>query len=189
MICSKQGIEAATRLHSFYQQAGGDLLDADGKPTINSDAGRAALEFMTALVFEDKSAPGGRARAARHAGPWLEGKLAHGAGLAVPLLAQQGAARRQVRDRHRARASPTPAAPSTRGALPARAAPRTPTAPIEFIKWATSTDMLYAFGKEWLNPVPRASAIDLIAGRCQRSATTTRRRSPPSPPPRRPARA
>ncbi len=46
MVCSKQGIEAATRLHSFYQQAGGDLLGADGAPTINSDAGRAALEFM-----------------------------------------------------------------------------------------------------------------------------------------------
>ena len=28
-------------------------------PTINSDAGRAALEFMTALVFDDKSAPEG----------------------------------------------------------------------------------------------------------------------------------
>ena len=33
----------------------------------------------------------------------------------------------------------------------------------EFLKWATSTDCLYAFGKEWLNPVPRASAIDLIS--------------------------
>jgi len=30
MVCSKQSIEAATRLHSFYQQAGGDLLDASG---------------------------------------------------------------------------------------------------------------------------------------------------------------
>jgi maltose-binding protein MalE len=32
----------------------------------------------------------------------------------------------------------------------------------EFLKWATSTDMLYAFGKEWLNPVPRASAIEKV---------------------------
>ena len=58
----------------------------------------------------------------------------------------------------------------------------------EFLKWATSTDMLYAFGKEWLNPVPRASAIDLI-GATPASATTTRPRSPPSRPPPRPARA
>ena len=39
---------------------------------------------------------------------------------------------------------------------------KNPDGAIEFIKWATSTDMLYAFGKEWLNPVPRASSIDLI---------------------------
>jgi ABC-type glycerol-3-phosphate transport system substrate-binding protein len=39
---------------------------------------------------------------------------------------------------------------------------KNPDAAIEFIKWATSTDMLYGFGKEWLNPVPRASSIDLI---------------------------
>ena len=35
MILSKQGIEAATRLNSFYQQAGGDILDKDGHPTID----------------------------------------------------------------------------------------------------------------------------------------------------------
>ena len=45
----------------------------------------------------------GRARTARHAGPLARGQAGDGAGLAVPLLAQQGAARRQVRHRHRAR--------------------------------------------------------------------------------------
>ena len=74
MVCSKQGIEAATRLHSFYQQAGGDLL-ADGAPTINSDAGRAALEFMVALV-SDGSAPEGVLELPDMQGRWLEGKLA-----------------------------------------------------------------------------------------------------------------
>ena len=76
LIACKQGIEASTRLHSFYQQAGGDLLDADGKPTINSDAGRAALEFMTEMVFEDKAAPEGVLELSDMQGMWLEGKLA-----------------------------------------------------------------------------------------------------------------
>ena len=76
LVASKQGIEASTRLHSLYQQAGGDLLDADGRPTINSDAGRAALEFMTALVFEDKAAPEGVLELTDMQGLWLEGKLA-----------------------------------------------------------------------------------------------------------------
>ena len=39
---------------------------------------------------------------------------------------------------------------------------KNPDGAAEFIKWATSNDQLYAFGKEWLNPVPRASAIDKI---------------------------
>ena len=59
MILGKQGIEAATRLNAFYQQAGSDIIDAAGKPTIDTDAGHAALEFMTGAVFEDKSAPEG----------------------------------------------------------------------------------------------------------------------------------
>jgi ABC-type glycerol-3-phosphate transport system substrate-binding protein len=39
---------------------------------------------------------------------------------------------------------------------------KNPEGAIEFIKWATSSETLYAFGKEWLNPVPRASSIELI---------------------------
>ena len=45
---------------------------------------------------------GGRAGTYRHAGHVAGGQAGHGAGLAVSLLAQQGAAGRQVRDRHRA---------------------------------------------------------------------------------------
>jgi multiple sugar transport system substrate-binding protein len=76
LVASKQGIEASTRLHSLYQQAGGDLLDEAGNPTIDSDAGRAALEFMTQLVFEDKAAPEGVLELPDMQGLWLEGKLA-----------------------------------------------------------------------------------------------------------------
>ena len=76
LIASKQGIEASTRLHSFYQQAGGDLLGADGKPTINSEAGRKALEFMSKMVFEAKAAPEGVLELTDMQGMWLEGKLA-----------------------------------------------------------------------------------------------------------------
>ena len=43
LIAGKQDIEATTRLQSFIQQAGGDILDANNKPTFDSDAGHAAL--------------------------------------------------------------------------------------------------------------------------------------------------
>lgn len=161
MICSKQGIEAATRLHSFYQQAGGDLLDADGKPTINSDAGRAALEFMSALVFEDKSAPEGVLELPDMQGRWLEGKLA----LAPVWPYLYSLSKEPLGDTFGIATAPGLVNPGgtvySWGFAGASGAKNIDGAD-EFLKWATSTDMLYAFGKEWLNPVPRASAIEKV---------------------------
>jgi ABC-type glycerol-3-phosphate transport system substrate-binding protein len=37
-----------------------------------------------------------------------------------------------------------------------------PDAAAEWVKWATSSQTLYQFGKEWLNPVPRASSIEMV---------------------------
>jgi multiple sugar transport system substrate-binding protein len=162
LIASKQGIEAATRLHSFYQQAGGDLLDADGKPTINSDAGRAALEFMTALVFEDKSAPEGVLELPDMQGRWLEGKLA----LAPVWPYLYSLSKEPLGDSFGIATAPGLVNPGgtvySWGFAGASGAKNIEGADA-FITWATSTDMLYAFGKEWLNPVPRASAIDKVA--------------------------
>ena len=53
MILSKQGIEAATRLNAFYQQCGSDIIDADGKATIDTDAGHASLEPAAPTPFAE----------------------------------------------------------------------------------------------------------------------------------------
>jgi ABC-type glycerol-3-phosphate transport system substrate-binding protein len=162
MVCSKQGIEAATRLHSFYQQAGGDLLDASGAPTINSDAGRAALEFMVALVA-DGSAPEGVLELPDMQGRWLEGKLA----MAPVWPYLYGLSKEPLGDNFAITTSPglsRPAGTVYSWGFAAASGSKNPDAAIEFIKWATNTDQLYGYGKEWLNPVPRASAIDLIKG-------------------------
>ena len=72
---------------------------------------------------------GGRAGAHRHAGPVAGGQAGDGAGLALPLLALQGAAGRQVRHRDHAR----PRAPRRHGLLlglrGGERRPRTPRAP------------------------------------------------------------
>jgi multiple sugar transport system substrate-binding protein len=162
MVCSKQGIEAATRLHSFYQQAGGDLLDASGAPTINSDAGRAALEFMTALVA-DGSAPEGVLELPDMQGRWLEGKLA----MAPVWPYLYSLSKEPLGDRFAITTSPgltNPGGTVYSWGFAAASGSKNPDAAVEFVKWATNTDQLYAFGKEWLNPVPRASAIGLIQG-------------------------
>lgn len=161
LIASKQGIEASTRLHSFYQQAGGDLLDAAGKPTIDSDAGRAALELMSALVFEDKAAPEGVLELPDMQGMWLEGKLAM-----APVWPYLYSLSKEPLGGNFAIAT-APGLTNPGGTVyswgfAAASGAKNPDGAVEFIKWATSTEQLYGFGKEWLNPVPRASAIDLI---------------------------
>jgi multiple sugar transport system substrate-binding protein len=162
LIASKQGIEASTRLHSFYQQAGGDLLDASGKPTINSDAGRAALEFMTKMVFEAKAAPEGVLELSDMQGMWLEGKLA----MAPVWPYLYSLSKEPLGGKFSVATAPgsvNPGGTVYSWGFAAASAAKNPDGASEFIKWATNTDQLYGFGKEWLNPVPRASAIDLIA--------------------------
>lgn len=162
LVASKQGIEAATRLHSFYQQAGGDLLDANGVPTINSDAGRAALELMSSLVFEDKAAPEGVLELADMQGLWLEGKLA----MAPVWPYLYALSKEPLGGRFAITTAPglvRPAGTVYSWGFAQASGAKNPEGALEFIRWATGTDMLYTFGKEWLNPVPRNSAIEKIS--------------------------
>ncbi|MEX2318746.1 MAG: sugar ABC transporter substrate-binding protein [Bauldia sp.] len=158
MILSKQGIEAATRLNSFYQQAGGDIVDAAGNATIDTDAGRAALEFMTAVVFEDQSAPEGVLELPDMQGAWLDGKLA----LAPVWPYLYSLSKEPLGDNFAIGTSPgltKPGGTVYSWGFAAAAGSTNPEAAAEWVKWSTSTEQLYNFGKEWLNPVPRASAI------------------------------
>ena len=161
MILSKQGIEAATRLNSFYQQAGGDIVDASGNPTLNTDAGRAALEFMSAIVFEDKAAPEGVLELPDMQGAWLDGKLA----LAPVWPYLYSLSKEPLGDSFAI--DTAPGNPDDGGTVyswgfAAASGSKHPDEALAWVKWATGTQTLYNFGKEWLNPVPRDSAIALI---------------------------
>ncbi len=127
-------------------------------------------EFMTdGRVRRDKSAPAGRARALRHAGACGSTASSRCAGLAVPLLALQGAGavegRRQGEDRHPAGQSGPRWRPPIPGASAPRPDRRTRTPPSNGSNGRPAPSMLADFGKTWLNPVPRASAIEQGAGR------------------------
>ncbi len=162
MMLSKQGIEAATRLNSLYQQAGADIIDGNGKPTIDTDAGHAALEFMTKMVFEDKAAPEGVLELPDMQGAWLEGKLA----LAPVWPYLYSLSKEPLGGKFGIGTSPGQA--KSGGTVyswgfAAATGSKNPEAAAAWVKWATNTEQLYNFGKEWLNPVPRKSAIDKIA--------------------------
>ena len=129
-------------------------------------------------MFEDKSAPEGVLELPDMQGRWLEGKLA----MAPVWPYLYSLSKEPLGDKFAIATAPglvNPGGTVYSWGFAGASGAKNPDGAIEFIKWATSTDMLYAFGKEWLNPVPRASAIDLI-GKDAASATTTRRRSPPS---------
>jgi multiple sugar transport system substrate-binding protein len=162
MILSKQGIEAATRLNAFYQQCGSDIIDANGKATIDTDAGHASLEFMTGMVFEDKAAPEGVLELPDMQGAWLDGKLA----LAPVWPYLYSLSKEPLGNTFAigtAGGNPNPGGTVYSWGFAAAAGSKNPDAALEWVKWSTSTDQLYNFGKEWLNPVPRASAIDKIS--------------------------
>ena len=161
MILSKQGIEAATRLNAFYQQAGSDIVDADGNPTIDTDAGRAALEFMTSMVFDARAAPEGILELPDMQGAWLDGKLA----LAPVWPYLYSLSKEPLGDNFAIGTAPgleRPAGTVYSWGFAAAAGSKNPDAAAEWVKWSTNTDQLYNFGKEWLNPVPRASAIEKV---------------------------
>jgi ABC-type glycerol-3-phosphate transport system substrate-binding protein len=160
MVLSKQGIEASTRLNAFYQQCGSDIIDADGNPTLNTDAGRQSLEFMTALVA-DGSAPEGVLELPDMQGAWLEGKLA----MAPVWPYLYSLSKEPLGDNFAidtAPGNPNPGGTVYSWGFAAASGSGNPDAALEWVKWATATDQLYNFGKEWLNPVPRASAIDKV---------------------------
>jgi multiple sugar transport system substrate-binding protein len=160
MVLSKQGIEASTRLNAFYQQCGGDIIDADGNATLDTGAGRASLEFMMALVA-DGSAPEGVLELPDMQGAWLEGKLA----MAPVWPYLYSLSKEPLGDRFKidtAPGNPDPGGTVYSWGFAAASGSGNPDAAMEWVKWATNTDLLYAFGKEWLNPVPRASAIDKV---------------------------
>ena len=161
MILSKQGIEAATRLNSFYQQAGGDIVDGSGNATIDTDAGRAALDFMSEMVFTDKAAPEGVLELPDMQGAWLDGKLA----LAPVWPYLYSLSKEPLGDRFSIGTAPgltKPGGTVYSWGFAAATGSKNPDAAAEWVKWSTATDQLYNFGKEWLNPVPRQSAIDKI---------------------------
>lgn len=158
MILSKQGIEAATRLNSFYQQAGSDIVDSKGNPTLDTDAGRESLEFMSAMVFDDKAAPEGVLELPDMQGAWLDGKLA----LAPVWPYLYSLSKEPLGDKFAVGTSPglrKSGGTVYSWGFAAAAGSKNPEAAAAWVKWSTSTEQLYNFGKEWLNPVPRASAI------------------------------
>lgn len=165
LIEGKQHPESTTRLHGFIQAAGGDILDANNKPTFDSDATRAALDLMTGIMFDDKTSPQGLLDLTDMQGQWLQGKLAMAPCWPYLYALSKDPAQSKVVGKFAIDSppgNPVRAATTFSWGFMVAAGAKDPDAAWEWVKWAASTENLADFGVDQLNPVPRKSAVELV---------------------------
>ena len=135
---------------------------------------------MSAMVFEDKAAPEGVLEQPDMQGAWLNGKLA----LAPVWPYLYALSKKPLGDKFAIATAPglkEPAGTVYSWGFATAAGSKNPQAAAAWVKWATDSEQLYSFGKEWLNPVPRTSAIKKISEDSSIANAGSRRPSPPSP--------
>lgn len=165
MIPGNRDGEVATRIESYIQQAGGDIVGADGKPAIDNQAARDALAMMTAIQFHDKSSPEGLHDLSAIQGQFLEGKVAM---VAVwPYLWAMAIDPSQSKISQDVAVALNPGNPDQVATnfswgFGVSSASKNKIAAWEWVKWATSSDVLTAKAVEQLSPVPRASAMKAL---------------------------
>jgi multiple sugar transport system substrate-binding protein len=114
------------------------------------------------MVFEDKAAPEGVLELPDMQGAWLDGKLA----LAPVWPYLYSLSKEPLGDKFSIGTSPglkKPGGTVYSWGFAAATGSKNPEAAAAWVKWSTDSEQLYNFGKEWLNPVPRKSAIDKIS--------------------------
>lgn len=165
LIEGKQNGEVATRLHSFIQQAGGDVVDKNNRPTLDTPAGLDALRLMTQIMFEDQSSPPGLLDLTDMQGLFLDGKLAMAP--VWPYLYSIANDPQQSKVAGKFAIGLPPGHPDRVGTIYSwgfcvSSASKHKDAAWEWVKWSTGTEVLAEFGADQRSPVPRKSAVDKV---------------------------
>ncbi|WP_217376186.1 ABC transporter substrate-binding protein [Paenarthrobacter ureafaciens] len=166
IIPGKQDGEVATRFESFVQQAGGDIADSNGAPTIDTPEAREALRMMLAIQNEDKSSPNGLHDLTDMQGQFLEGKVAM-----VPVwpyldgLASDPA---QSKVAGKFSVAPSPGNPDQVSTtfswgFGVSASSKNADAAKKWVAWSTSSKVLEQLSRAQSVPVPRQSVSDALA--------------------------
>jgi multiple sugar transport system substrate-binding protein len=166
IIPGKQDAEVTTRFESYIQQAGGDIADADGAPTVDTPEARAAFDLMTGVQFEDRSSPDGLHDLTDIQGQFLEGKLAMA--LVWPYLyslAQDPAQSKVVGNVAIAPApgNPDQVATTFSWGFGISSASKNQDAAWQWLQWSTSAKMLEQISRDQTVPTPRQSVVDALA--------------------------
>lgn len=165
MIPGNRDGEVATRIESYIQEAGGDIVDADGKPAIDNQAARDAFAMMTAIQFDDKSSPEGLHDLSAIQGQFLEGKVAM---VTVwPYLWAMAVDPKQSKISDDVAVALNPGDPDQVATnfswgFGVSSASKNKDAAWEWVHWATSSEVLTAKAVEQLSPVPRTSSMTAL---------------------------
>lgn len=166
MVPGNRDGEVATRFESYVQQAGGDIVDADGAPAIDTPEARAAFDLMTGIQFEDGSSPQGLHDLSAMQGQFLEGKVAM---ITIwPYLWAQATDPAQSKIADDVAVALNPGNPHRVGTtfswgFGVSASSDAQDAAWEWVHWATSSDVLARKATEQLSPVPRTSSMEALA--------------------------
>jgi multiple sugar transport system substrate-binding protein len=167
VVEGKNGIEPGAKFMDVLQQAGGQILDDQGKVAFNSPATIDAFNFMLGIQYDDKSSPPGAPGMDNGdtANLFLQGKLAM-----VPNwpylygLAKDPKGSKVVKE-YAVVKQPGKVAQAAQvfswGYAIASQSKKKDEA-YEFLKWASSKETLHKLGTTFINPVPRKSAAAAI---------------------------
>jgi ABC-type glycerol-3-phosphate transport system substrate-binding protein len=164
LIEGKRDGEVAVKYMSLLQQAGGDLVDAQGKVIFDGDPARQAFDLMLGIV-DDGSAPGGLTDLTDAQGLFMGGKLAMVP--QWPYMFPLSQDKTQSKVAGQVALAPQPGLVKQVGTVFSwgfgiASSSQKQDAAWEWVKWSTNTDALTKYGEAMVNPVPRKSALKAI---------------------------
>jgi multiple sugar transport system substrate-binding protein len=166
VITGKQDGEVATRFESYLKQMGSDVAEADGTPTLDTEAGREVFDMMSAIQFEDQSSPPGLHDITDVQGQFLEGKVAMV--LQWPYMYGMTADESQSKVVDKvglalAPGNPEQVSTTFSWGFGVNAASKNADAATKWVLWSTSSDVLTDLSVTHASPVPRASSTEAVA--------------------------
>lgn len=167
IIEAKQAGEPVTHLVDWFYQAGGSIVDGDGNVTVNSDANKEAFQFMLDMMYEDESVmPGsiGYDNADVH-NLFMQGKVAMVKNWPYMYAMAKDPGQSKVSENFAVAVQPAGKEQMTASwtwGFGISSSSENQDAAWEFIKWATSSEQLAKLGIKNMNPVPRASSLEIV---------------------------
>jgi multiple sugar transport system substrate-binding protein len=159
----QQSAEPVTQFTDMVLQHGGKLLDENNKVMVDSPEVIDAFKYMLGIQYEDKSSPPGAVNYSNTEvlNLFMQGKVAMVRNWPYMYSMAKDPANSKVAGKFAVASQPgTNAVWSWNFGVASTS--KNKDAAIEFVKWASSPDVIVGFAKKVINPVPSKSALEKI---------------------------